>query len=206
MKQSSSNLDIIHAKNEADSSQDHPQYITDVESIAESMKTIPKGQILPYLTKSKSNIQNLYDKLTQETVDLRKPVIVPIIPRIKPTHQDSFISLQKWEGIVLEVKKGYFLARLIDLTHEGPDEEAELPMEEVTEQDKALVKPGAIFYWNIGYLDMRSGQRIRASVIRFRRLPKWSREEIEAAKREAAHLQETLGWKENWNLPHHETK
>lgn len=195
MKQSLSKLDIVHTENEVDSSQVQPQYITDVESIVESIKTLPKEKILSYLTKSESNIQNPYDKLTQETVALRKQVIIPNFPRIKPTHQDSFVSLQKWEGIVLEVKKGYFLARLIDLTHEGPDEEAELPMEEITDQDKDLVKPGAIFYWNIGYLDRRSGQRIRASVIRFRRLPKWSRDEIKAAKREAAHLQETLGWK-----------
>jgi hypothetical protein len=87
------------------------------------------------------------------------------------------------------------VARLIDQSHDGPDEEAEIPLEEISEEDQALVQPGAIFYWSIGYLDSRGGQRIRASVIRFRRLPAWTTEELQAARRKAASMRELLGWK-----------
>jgi hypothetical protein len=53
------------------------------------------------------------------------------------------LQVHDWEGIVLEVKEDSFLARLIDLTEEGPDEEAEFPLEEVPGGDKHLIKPGA---------------------------------------------------------------
>jgi len=120
---------------------------------------------------------------------------MPIVPpqHDPPTH--NFRLLQKWEGFVLQVRKDAFVARLIDQNHDGPDEEAEIPLEEISEEDQALVQPGAIFYWSIGYLDSRGGQRIRASVIRFRRLPAWTTEELQAARSKAASMRELLGWK-----------
>ena len=70
--------------------------------------------------------------------------------KAKP-NQNIFISLQKWEGIVMDVMDDAFLARLIDLTQKGTDEEAEFSFDEISEEDKPLIRSGAIFYWNIGY-------------------------------------------------------
>lgn len=103
--------------------------------------------------------------------------------------QDIFETLQKWEGVVVEKRKGYFLARLIDLTESRMEEEAEFPLEEVPDEDKILIEPGAVFYWNIGYLNKRGGQKIRASMIRFRRLPAWTYNDVAKAKQEAEDLQ-----------------
>lgn len=108
---------------------------------------------------------------------------------------DQEALINEWAGIVLEVQRDSFIARLVDQTQEGPDEEAEFPFEEVPVGDRALIVPGAVFYWNIGYSDSLSGQRTRASVIRFRRLPVWQSEEFTRAKQEAQQLRETLGWK-----------
>jgi len=190
-------LDIPNSENQSDSSGDQPQFNKDAVSIARSMNDLPKGQILSYLTKPESYIDSSYDKLGKETINFNEQINIPIpfYPMIKKDRQDSFISLQKWEGIVLKRIKESFLARLIDLTNDGPDEEAELPIAEISKEDLDLIEPGAIFYWNIGYLDKWSGQRTRASVIRFRRLPKWTRKEIEAATREAEQIQEFLNWK-----------
>jgi len=105
------------------------------------------------------------------------------------------MALQKWEGVVVDVQPEAFLARVSDLTHQNMDEEAELPIAEVSEADRALVREGAVFYWTIGYLDDRYGQRQRASRIRFRRLPAWTDEEIDSARREADALAQQLGWK-----------
>jgi hypothetical protein len=102
------------------------------------------------------------------------------------------VSLQKWQGYVLGVTDIFLYVRLVDLNRVGIDEETEIPIEEISEDDKELIKPGAIFYWNIGYLDSYGGQRSRVSVIRFQRLPSWSREEIDAAKREAGRLQKII--------------
>lgn len=104
-----------------------------------------------------------------------------------------FELVQRWEGFVLEVKENSFIARLIDLTEEGPEEEAEFPLEEIYKDDRKLITPGAVFYWNIGYLDSSSG-RTRASIVRFRRLPAWTVGEIKEAKREAQRIKKALKW------------
>jgi hypothetical protein len=88
-----------------------------------------------------------------------------------------------------------FIAVLEDLTSEGENEEAEIPIEEVPASDRGLLEPGAMFYWCIGYLDRVGGQRMRASEIRFRRLPAWSERELSRARKEAEELTELFGWK-----------
>jgi hypothetical protein len=173
-----------------------------------STEKMPKAQILTYILQntSYSNSVDLYDQLTEQTIGsdalTKDSAIIKQEPRNVITHekfkaklhQSFFTSLQEWEGIVTEVRNDAFLARLIDLTHRGADEEAEFPNDEVSEEDKPLVRPGAIFYWHIGYHTSYSGQRTRVSVIRFRRLPAWTQREIDAAKQEAERIGKALGW------------
>ena len=173
-------------------------------------KTMPKTQILSYLVQSVSDSGSVEDAIIYKTLmeitvsadsllkesivrEYEKNAIYHKYFKIKP-RQNVFISLQKWEGIVMEVMDDAFLARLIDLTNKGVDEEAEFPIDEISEEDKPLVRPGAIFYWNIGYHTSYSGQRTRSSIIRFRRLPAWTQREIDAAKREAERIGKALGW------------
>lgn len=171
---------------------------------------MPKEQILSYLVQPISDSgsvkdSNLYKKIMENTVSadsllkgsiIREPetnIVSREIFKAK-SHQNIFISLQKWEGIVLDVMDHAFLARLIDLTQKGTDEEAEFSFDEISEEDKPLIRSGAIFYWNIGYHTSYSGQRTRTSLIRFRRLPAWTQREIDAAKREAERIGKALGW------------
>ncbi len=120
-----------------------------------------------------------------------------IFEKEKDFKLDNFVSLQKWEGYVLKVlDDNYILVRLVNLTDPGqPDEEAEIPIQELSFEDRELIEPGAVFYWNIGYLDRNSGQRERNSVIRFRRLPRWEAEDIEKAKIEAKRIEKKIQWK-----------
>ena len=131
--------------------------------------------------------------------DLNRKVRRPIPPVIWQIRSDiseqRFIPLQKWEGYVTRVEGDTFGARLIDRIEDRPEEELdEFPLEDVTPDDRELVKPGAVFYWQIGYRVRRGGQRERVSVIWFRRLPAWSREELEAAKDEARRVRNFIGW------------
>jgi hypothetical protein len=120
----------------------------------------------------------------------------PILLGGESQAQDRVIPLQKWEGMVISISGDSLIARLIDRTHPGPDEEVEFALEEVPPADLSLVKPGAIFYWNIAYVDdAKTGQRTRASSIRFRRLPVWSQQEIVAAEREAEEMRRVFGWR-----------
>lgn len=114
-------------------------------------------------------------------VELAKPSSVP---------RDRFLPSQKWEGTVLKMCNDSFVARLVDLTNSTVDEEAEFSLDEVPRPDRLLIELGAVFYWDIGYLDKVDGQRMRVSSIRFRRLPAWSVSELRHARHAALRLGE----------------
>lgn len=107
----------------------------------------------------------------------------------------EFQSLQKWEGIVQQIHNDYFVAKLIDLTNKLPDEIAEFPIEEISEDDKRLVELGAVFYWNIGYQISKSKQKRRTSLIRFRRLVAWSEKDLQRGKMISDSISALLGLK-----------
>ena len=121
------------------------------------------------------------------------PDPLPRLPRGRERRSAS-ISSERWEGVVLGVESDVFRARLVDLDRRTPDEEAEIHLSEVSDEDRALVEPGAIFYWSVGYYTDRTGQRMRRSLVRFRRLPAWTRRELDDARREAEETGRILGW------------
>lgn len=99
-----------------------------------------------------------------------------------PRSSDGFIVVSKWAGCVIEVGRDRFWASLVDVVGRDDQElEGEFPMEEVSDPDIGLVCEGAEFYWAVGYRIQASGQRSRESLLRFRRLPAWSSEEVERA-------------------------
>jgi hypothetical protein len=113
-----------------------------------------------------------------------------VLPQMRPA-KERFNAMQKWEGFVVGVKDDTFIARLTPIVGEGQDQEAEIYLDEIEEGDQSLIEPGAVFYWSIGYLDRPSG-RIRASIIRFRRLPGWDQRKLDAAKVKAVELKSLL--------------
>jgi hypothetical protein len=97
--------------------------------------------------------------------------------------------LQKWEGYVIDIFEETFLARLVPIEGEGSEQEAEIFIEEVGEEDRAMIVPGAVFYWSIGYLDRPSGRQ-STSLIRFQRMPAWTTSEIKAAQKNLSQLKQ----------------
>lgn len=137
---------------------------------------------------SRTSYRPLSEKLSRHSV--------VVSPKAVQLAQDRFISLQKWEGVVTAIDEQTFWAHLIDLTQGGADEEAELFVDDVTDDDRALLQIGAGFYWNIGYRDnAHNGNRIRASEIRFKRVPPVSAQEYDSALSRARHLSDLLDWK-----------
>lgn len=111
-----------------------------------------------------------------------------ILPRLTPL-MGSFRLIQLWDGRVLEVMEKEFVAVITDRTNPNfNDEQVTLGIDEVTEDDIPLIKPGAVFYWSIGYADYPGQPRVRQSRIRFRRLPTWTQAELERARKEAKRL------------------
>lgn len=103
--------------------------------------------------------------------------------------------LQEWEGYVLDVGPDNFTARLLDLTAGSSieEEEAEVPIEEISEQDRVRVQPGAIFRWVIGYERSPAGVRKRVSVIVFRDLPAVTERDLQEGREWASETRHLLG-------------
>ncbi len=93
----------------------------------------------------------------------------PIVRTPNHGRNRRFLPLARWEGAVIDRFDTYFVAEVIDLDN-NERAIAEFDLMEVSESDRALCEPGSLFYWTIGYDIKESGQRSRASVIRFRRL------------------------------------
>lgn len=111
---------------------------------------------------------------------------------VQRSNRERFDVLAKWEGIVLEIQEDSFTARLVDLSGDYPEEEAEFDIEDVSPDDRSLLMAGAGFYWTLGYQTRPNGQRVRVSVVRFRRLPVWTSEEIAAARQWARNVAKLL--------------
>lgn len=122
-------------------------------------------------------------------------VFSPVI--FKPTSIafPKSIPLQQWEGIVISVGTEYFWARLRDLTNQSnPEEEAEILISEISEEDRKILKPGALFYWSIFYHEKERGPRRRVSDIRMARIPVWREKDVQNAKQEIDEIFSDLGW------------
>ena len=104
----------------------------------------------------------------QETPDQPRPLVR--YSDCRPT-QRRFKMLQHWEGIITAVQEEFFWANLSDLSApSNPEEVVELPIEEISESDRPLLKPGSVFYWSIGHEITRTGQIRRVSEIRLQRV------------------------------------
>lgn len=138
-----------------------------------------------------SGIALLDDELFSENA---WPVVPPVRLPERRVTQPCFDAHQKWEGRVLDVDTSAFTAIVTDVKGGPDEEEVEFDLEEVSPGDLGLVKPGAIFYWSIGYYTEPSGQRSRSSILVFRRLPAWSTKDLDQARNQAEELRHRLGW------------
>jgi hypothetical protein len=128
------------------------------------------------------------------TSALDQAVTTPLPVVAFPTPRTWMKVLQKWEGVVEDIRDGEFDAVLRDCTDPTRDSElTTLPIEEVPPGDRELLKAGATFYWVIGYRDSLGGGRRRESEIRMRRLP-ITRGQLDHARGVAEELRARLGW------------
>jgi hypothetical protein len=98
---------------------------------------------------------------------------------------NNFIPLQKWDGEIIGFTDKEVTAILKDKTDpEGIPEQVVFDIEEISVNDRAFLHNGAIFYWQIGYLDYAYSNRQRVSEIIFRRFPKYSYSDIEKIKKD----------------------
>jgi hypothetical protein len=108
----------------------------------------------------------------------------------------GFITEQRWQGYVTAVQDHTFLAIVHD---ESPDysdeiEEVEFDREDVAELMRPLIRPGAVFFWDIGFQVEPSGQRTRQSILSFPMIPVHTQERINQALVRGRGRFIDLGW------------
>lgn len=113
--------------------------------------------------------------------DVSSIIDLPSLDQVShTTPRVIFHALQEWEGYVIEIGEDDFTVRLLDLTagssHE--EEEAVIPLSEISEDDLNRLRLGSIFRWVIGYERSASGTKRRVSQIVFRDLPVVTKQDI----------------------------
>lgn len=111
--------------------------------------------------------------------------------RRRPT---TFARLELREGVVLSVEADAFRARLVDPEDVDPDEELDIDLDQISRGDLSLIKPGALFFWAIGYLTKPTGRRELVLKIEFRRLAKARPDAPERANEAALTYMKDAGW------------
>jgi hypothetical protein len=109
------------------------------------------------------------------------------------------ILLNKWEGMVQEVYEDRFRANLFDQDRPDVLETAEFSFNEISSEDRDLVREGAIFYWYLLYLDSEAGDRDRVSRIWFRRSGRMSSHNFSKAFERVSDVWRNLGWEKSAN-------
>ena len=106
----------------------------------------------------------------------------------------TFHALQEWEGCVTEINDTNFTANLIDLTAGASfeKEEADIPIDELSEEDASKMLVGSIFRWVIGYERSVSGTKKRVSHIVFRDLPAITKSDLRAGEEWARKIMEAF--------------
>ena len=136
-------------------------------------------------------------QLAHELNSGRLAQVMSLPPRYR--HRAPAATLhpvQEWEGYVVDMNDTHFTARLVDLSGRGvahEEEEAVIPLTEVSDNDVGRMRDGSIFRWVIGYERSPSGTKKRVSQIVFRDLPAmtpsdlrdgrtWARDTVRALK------------------------
>ena len=116
-------------------------------------------------------------------------------PYRHPAPAATLHPVQEWEGYVVDINDTHFTARLVDLSadlfHE--EEEAVIPLTELSDNDIGKMRDGSVFRWVIGYERSYSGTKKRVSQIVVRDLPamtpsdlrvgrSWARDMVQALK------------------------
>lgn len=137
-------------------------------------------------------LNNIGTVISEEVSDVN--VRVPAISRVSKVSEGALATvLQIWEGTVIAVdaEKQVMSVKLTDRAGEIPTHTGDIDLEWVAPQDADLVKPGAVFYWTI-YKETKLGTVKNSEEIQFRRLPNWTKKQVEQLYEDADALLATF--------------
>lgn len=117
-------------------------------------------------------------------------VDVPAITPYKSVQEGALAKvIQIWEGTVLSVdhQRAVMTVKLTDRNDQIVDHTADIELQWVDDQDRDLLRDGAVFYWTL-FKETKRGSVRNTEKIRFRRLPSWNKAQLDAIKEDATKL------------------
>jgi hypothetical protein len=155
------------------------------------VKSPIKETLIQWPSEKSSQDQGDTSDFPQEFRDQIDPFVRPDFP--VQTLRNVQV-LQQWEGVVCDIlNENTFTVELFDLTDRTNQMEvAEMSVRDVPSADRALIQPGATFYWTIGTQFGKGGEEMTISEIRLRRFPVWSKRMLDAIQVEAEGLFEQI--------------
>jgi hypothetical protein len=133
------------------------------------------------------------EKLNNEDYDI---INIPIKPRFLLDNRNYSRATYSWVGFVSSIGAKTFRAKVEDLkSNNKVYEDAEFEINDLAEDEINMLKIGSVFYWSIGY-EYRNGTKKKESFIRFKRLPKFTDNQIDTALDLSNELFDSLNWEE----------
>ncbi len=119
----------------------------------------------------------------RKTIQFDSEQDAPRTTTLPLTVEEYFKPIKNWEGVVESVLAKSFIATMRDTDNPADrgEEQFEIDLEDVDPGDRDLALPGGIFYFTVGYRIRRGGTRIKGTQIVFRRMPLWSKNDIQRA-------------------------
>ena len=108
-------------------------------------------------------------------------------------YYSYFKKSQNWIGFVEEITQDEFRAKLIDESSPETYEVASFDKEEVSPNDRDFLKPGAVFYWSVGF-ENNNGQISKKSLIRFKRSVDFTRDDVDEIADQSSELMNSIIW------------
>lgn len=124
------------------------------------------------------------------TIPQRKEVVAPPTRTAIDREIDFDATvIQLWEGRVLSVDLDNEVMSVLLTAKIGemPEHSAEIELQWVSEQDRDLVVPGAVFYLTL-YKKTQKGSIKNSQELRFRRRPSWTKQEVQRIHSDAEQM------------------
>jgi hypothetical protein len=153
-------------------------------------------QLIEYCLSSDKSYTAIISKKDSNSIDQKLVLQKDIFPSQfveGTTINDFFSGTQRWLCHIESFDKKSIFAKLTDLITPGTQETAEFDIEEVSLEDRALIKIGAGFYWSVG-LASEKGQISKKSLIRFQRLIELTEDDYNEAMDRYNSVHKNIQW------------
>lgn len=128
-----------------------------------------------------SVVHSAPDTTPRERYEIERPVV----RHASFDYDYGAIPIEIWEGTVESIEDDVMCCILVAKIDRSMDRHiVQIDLEFVSDQDKALVKPGAVFYLTISRIVRKSGVVEKQQNLRFRRDPLWTASQIRNLERQ----------------------